>query len=45
MGAERRMMVGRDSDGLPRVMEVNTDGYLAGVGTLVTHVPQFSGAI
>lgn len=45
MGAERRMMVGRGPDYLPRVMEVDADGYLAGVGMLVTHVPQFNGAI
>ena len=35
MGAERRMMVGRGPDGLPKVMEVDADGYLEGVAELI----------
>jgi len=38
-------MCGRGPDGTPRVIELDADGYLAGIGILAAHAPQFMGEI
>jgi len=46
MGVSQHTIIyGRDPNKLPRVIEVNENGYLAGVECLIEHVPTFAGTV